>query len=58
MSKFLHNDEDKAIAIPRFFSENSRAKKETIASLPLKECSTFLSKIVACDHGFSRGTIP
>ena len=31
MSQFLHDDDAKAIAIPRVFSENSRAKKNEIA---------------------------
>ena len=31
MSKFLHEaSDDKAIAIPQVFSENSRAKKQTL----------------------------
>ena len=29
MSKFLHNDDTKAIAIPRVFSENSQAKNDS-----------------------------
>ena len=39
MSQFLHNDddndEDKAIAIPRVFSENSRAKTTEKSLFPL-----------------------
>ena len=43
MSKFLHDDEAKAIAIPQVFSENNRAKKKTRVSIFYRNISKYIS---------------
>ena len=42
MSQFLHDDDAKAIAIPPFFSENSRDKNENRFSYMAFLCIPFL----------------